>query len=157
MSEYKKILVYTDGSSLGNPGPGGYGVVMCYNGMEKEFSGGYKMTTNNRMEIMGVIVALRSLKEKCSVELYTDSQYVVNSIKLGWAKRWRAKGWKKSGNEKALNSDLWAELLELVDKHEMTINWVKGHAGHPENERCDILAKNAATAADLQEDRGYFL
>lgn len=140
----KTVEIYTDGACLGNPGPGGFGVVLRYSGHEKEISGGFADTTNNRMELQGVISGLLSLKEPCAVTLYSDSQYLVNSIEKGWAKKWRENGWRKADKSPALNKDLWEELLNLLKNHEVKIVWVKGHAGHPENERCDTLAVAAA-------------
>ena len=136
----KRVQVYTDGACSGNPGPGGWGAVLRYNGVEKELSGGERETTNNRMELCAVIFALEALKEPCEVELYSDSQYVGNALKLGWAKKWQAQGWMRNKKEKAQNPDLWERLLRQYDRHQVEINWVKGHAGHPENERCDRLA-----------------
>ncbi len=136
----KKVEIFTDGACSGNPGPGGWGAILRYNGVEKELSGGEANTTNNRMELSAVIFALAALKEKCEVTLFSDSQYVCNAITQGWAKKWRAQGWMRNKKEPALNPDLWAQLLDLCDKHEVHIVWVKGHAGHPENERCDRLA-----------------
>ena len=136
----KRVQVYTDGACSGNPGPGGWGAVLRYNGVEKELSGGERETTNNRMELCAVIFALEALKEPCEVELYSDSQYVCNALKLGWAKKWQAQGWMRNKKEKAQNPDLWERLLRQYDRHQVEINWVKGHAGHPENERCDKLA-----------------
>ena len=136
----KKVNIYTDGSCSGNPGPGGWGAVLVYNGVEKEMSGGSPQTTNNRRELTAVIEALKALKMPCDVVLTTDSKYVSDSVTKGWAKSWRAKGWKKSGGEKALNPELWSELLDLLDVHNVEFVWVKGHAGHPYNERCDTLA-----------------
>lgn len=140
----KHVEIYTDGACQGNPGPGGWGAVMRYKGTEKEISGGEKNTTNNRMELSAVIEALKLLKEPCRVTLYSDSQYVCNAIKLGWAKKWRANGWMRNKKEPALNPELWDELLKLCEKHTVEVVWVKGHAGHPENERCDALAVAAA-------------
>ena len=140
----KHVEIYTDGACQGNPGPGGWGAVMRYKGTEKEISGGEKNTTNNRMELSAVIEALKLLKEPCSVTLFSDSQYVCNAIKLGWAKKWRANGWMRNKKEPALNPELWDELLKLCEKHTVEVVWVKGHAGHPENERCDALAVAAA-------------
>ena len=134
------IYLYTDGAASGNPGPGGYGVVLRFAGIEKELSGGEKSTTNNRMELLGVITGLSALKEPCKVILTTDSKYVVDSITKGWVYGWKKKGWIKSDKKPALNVDLWEKLLPLLEKHDVTFNWVKGHAGHPENERCDRLA-----------------
>ena len=136
----KHVDIYTDGACSGNPGPGGYGAVLVYNGKEKELCGGDPQTTNNRMELTAVIEALRALKEPCSVTLTTDSKYVSDGITLGWAKSWKAKGWRKADGKPALNPELWEALLELLEKHEVEFVWVKGHAGHPYNERCDALA-----------------
>ena len=136
----RHVEIYTDGACSGNPGPGGYGAILVYNGREKELCGGEKMTTNNRMELTAVIEALKALKEPCSVTLTTDSKYVSDGITLGWARGWRARGWKKADGKPALNPELWSELLDLLDKHEVRFVWVKGHAGHPYNERCDTLA-----------------
>jgi len=140
----KQIEIYTDGACQGNPGAGGWGAVLRYKDTEKEISGGESNTTNNRMELSAVIEALAMLKEPCDVTLYSDSQYVCNGIKLGWAKKWQSNGWMRNKKEKALNPDLWERLLSLCEKHKMNIIWVKGHAGHPENERCDRLAVAAA-------------
>ena len=136
----KQVEIFTDGSCSGNPGAGGWGAILRYKGTEKEISGGEKATTNNRMELTAVIEALSCLKERCEVTLYSDSQYVCNGLTKGWAKKWKANGWKKSDKTQALNSDLWEKLLDLYDYHSVNIIWVKGHAGHPENERCDSLA-----------------
>ena len=140
----KQVEVFTDGACKGNPGPGGWGSILRYKGVEKEISGGEPHTTNNRMELTAVIEALRLLKEPCRVSLYTDSQYIANALTQGWAKKWKANGWMRNKKEKALNPELWDELLKLCDTHEIDVNWVKGHAGHPENERCDRLAVAAA-------------
>ena len=136
----KHVEIFTDGACSGNPGPGGWGAILRYKGTEKEISGGEPQTTNNRMELLAVISALKLLKEPCEVTLRTDSQYVSNALERGWAKNWQKNGWMRNKKEPALNPDLWQELLELYDKHNVTIVWVKGHAGHPENERCDRLA-----------------
>ncbi len=138
----KHVDIYTDGACSGNPGPGGYGAILVYGGREKELSGGEKMTTNNRMELTAVIVALEALKEPCKVTLTTDSKYVSDGISQGWARSWRAKGWKKADGKPALNPELWGRLLDLLDTHKVDFVWVKGHAGHPYNERCDTLAVN---------------
>ena len=140
----KTVDIFTDGACSGNPGPGGWGAVLRYNGHEKELSGGEAETTNNRMELCAVIFALEALREPCEVNLYSDSQYVCNALTQGWAKKWRANGWMRNKKEKALNPDLWERLLVLCEKHTVHVNWVKGHAGHPENERCDRLAVAAA-------------
>ena len=140
----KKVEIYTDGACSGNPGPGGWGAVLRYRSgekvYEKELSGGDAATTNNRMELTAFIEALGLLKEPCEVHYCSDSQYVINGLEKGWAKSWRARGWKKADKSPALNADLWAKALELAEKHTITYIWVKGHAGHPENERCDQLA-----------------
>jgi len=151
----KEVMLYTDGACLGNPGPGGYGIILIYGKERKELSGGFSLTTNNRMELTAAITGLRALKSKCDVTLYTDSQYLVNAINKGWAKKWRAKGWMRNRSEKALNADLWEELLALCEHHEVRFIWVRGHSGHPENERCDRLAQQAATGANLPPDTGY--
>ena len=139
----KTVYIFTDGACSGNPGPGGWGAVLRYNTSEKELSGGEKETTNNRMELTACIEALKILKEPCRVEVITDSQYVVNGITKGWAESWRRNGWKKADKKPALNSDLWELLLEQCERHEVNFNWIKGHAGHEENERCDRLAVGA--------------
>ncbi|MCL2578270.1 MAG: ribonuclease HI [Defluviitaleaceae bacterium] len=138
----KKIKIYTDGACSGNPGPGGYGAVLIYGSHRKEISGGEDMTTNNRMEIMGVIKGLEMLKEPCEVELYSDSRYVVDAIEKGWAVRWQKNNWMRNKKEPALNPDLWEVLLRLLRKNKVTFHWVKGHSGHAENERCDELARS---------------
>lgn len=139
----KHVFIYTDGACSGNPGPGGWGTILKYNGKEKVLSGGEKSTTNNRMELMAVIEGLSALKERCRVTVYSDSKYIIDAIQQGWAKKWRSKGWMRTNKDKALNSDLWETLLNLLENHEVDFVWVKGHAGHPENERCDRLAVNA--------------
>ena len=136
----KKIEIFTDGACSGNPGPGGWGAVLRYNGHEKELSCGYNLTTNNRMELLAAIVALEALKEPCNITLYSDSKYLVDSITKGWVYGWQKKGWIKSDRKKAQNIDLWQRLLGLLKIHTVEFVWVKGHAGHPENERCDELA-----------------
>ena len=136
----KHIELFTDGACSGNPGPGGWGAILRYNGVEKELSGGEKDTTNNRMELTAVIMGLKALKEPCKVTLTTDSKYVSDGISKGWAQSWKNNGWRKADKKPALNPDLWDELLNLLNLHEVEINWVKGHAGHPENERCDKMA-----------------
>lgn len=136
----KQVKIFTDGACSGNPGPGGWGAILRYGSREKELSGGERNTTNNRMELTAVIKGLEVLKEPCCVWLVTDSKYVADGVTKGWAKSWKKNGWKKSDKKPALNSDLWDRLLDLLDYHEVTVEWVKGHAGHPENERCDRLA-----------------
>ena len=136
----KQVYLYTDGACRGNPGKGGWGAILVYGKFRKEMSGGEPMTTNNRMELLGAINGLEALKEPCKVILTSDSKYVVDGITKGWARSWKAKGWKKGDGKPALNPELWDRLLALCDKHEVEFVWVKGHAGHPENERCDQLA-----------------
>ena len=136
----KTVSIYTDGACSGNPGPGGWGSILRYNGAEKELSGGEALTTNNRMELTGVIAALQALKEPCIVELYSDSKYVIDALEKGWAKGWQKKGWKKADRKPALNPDLWEILLALTERHEMHYHWVKGHADNEWNNRCDRLA-----------------
>jgi ribonuclease HI len=149
----KKVEIFTDGACSGNPGSGGFGVILRFNGVEKELSGGYKNTTNNRMEIMGAIAGLEALKEPCEVTLTTDSQYLVNAIEKGWVYKWKANGWMRNSKEEALNRDLWERLLKVMEKHSVRFQWIRGHAGHAENERCDRLAVLAASKGDLPEDK----
>jgi len=154
------VVVYTDGSSRGNPGPGGYGSVLVYadpQGMRhvRELSGGYRLTTNNRMELMGVIAALEALTRPCTVEVHSDSQYVVNAFNQHWVEGWQRRGWKTASKQPVKNPDLWKRLLAAVDAHDVSWIWVKGHAGHELNERCDELATTAADGSDLHEDTGY--
>ena len=147
----KQVNIYTDGACRGNPGPGGWGAILVYGTTEKEMSGGERTTTNNRMELTAVIAALSALREPCTVTLTSDSQYVINGIEKGWAKAWRARGWRKADKSPALNADLWASLLDLLDVHTVTFVWVRGHAGHPYNERCDRLATAVADSLRTQE------
>src|SRR5262245_50356490 len=150
----KSVDIFTDGACLGNPGPGGYGVILQYGDHRRELSGGYRRTTNNRMELMGAIKALEALKERCDVTLFADSEYVVNSLAKGWAVNWRAKGSRRKGGV-VPNWDLWQRLLELYEHHNVRLQWVRGHAGHVENERVDELAVAAARGTDLAIDGGY--
>ena len=136
----KQVDIFTDGACSGNPGPGGWGAILRYKGTDKEISGGEAQTTNNRMELTAVIEALRLLKESCEVTLWTDSKYVADGLGKGWAAGWKKNGWKKADKKPALNPDLWDELLSLNEKHSIKIQWIKGHASHPENERCDQMA-----------------
>lgn len=136
----KTVEIYTDGACSGNPGPGGWGAILRYGGAEKELSGGQTQTTNNRMELMGVISALQALKEPCRVELYSDSKYVVDALEKGWAVSWQKRGWIKSDKKPALNADLWQQLLDLCQMHQVNCHWVKGHAENKYNNRCDALA-----------------
>jgi ribonuclease HI len=155
MAEFKHVTIYTDGACIGNPGPGGYGVVLLYEGHRKELSAGFRKTTNNRMEIMAVIAGLLALKQRCRVELFSDSQYVVKTMTHGWAKRWRSEGWKRNKKDRALNPDLWEKLLDLCEQYEVDFKWVKGHNSNPENERCDKLSVGAASKSNLLIDEGY--
>ncbi len=136
----KTVTLYTDGACSGNPGPGGWGAILEYNGQQKELSGGEANTTNNRMELTAVIRGLQALKETCVVELYSDSKYVIDALEKGWAQSWREKGWRKADKKPALNPDLWETLLLLVQQHTLHYHWVKGHADNPMNNRCDALA-----------------
>jgi ribonuclease HI len=151
----KEINLYTDGASSGNPGPGGYGVILKYQNKQKELSGGFRRTTNNRMELMAVIEGLKSIKEKCKVNIYSDSKYIVDAIEQEWIYKWKRLGWKRNKKQKLLNPDLWKELFGLLQKHEVKLFWVRGHNGHPENERCDYLAVKASQQPDLPADK-YF-
>ncbi len=153
--EAGKVVIFTDGASTGNPGPGGYGAVLLFGKTRKELSGGFRCTTNNRMELLAVITALETLKQPAQVVLYSDSRYVVNAVTLGWARRWKARGWMRDSVNRAENADLWEALLPLLDLHAVTFLWVKGHASNPENERCDRLAVQAAHRKDLPVDAGY--
>ena len=136
----KQVTIYTDGACSGNPGPGGWGAILRYGAHEKELSGGEPSTTNNRMELLGAITALEALKEPCEVALYSDSQYLVKAINEGWAVRWRKNGWMRNKKDPAVNVDLWERLLKLLEEHDVTFHWVKGHAQNPMNNRCDALA-----------------
>lgn len=153
--ESDTVIIYTDGGASPNPGIGGYGIVLMKGRLRKELSAGYEYTTNNRMELLACIVALRALKESSNVKLHTDSKYVVDSISKGWAKGWQKKGWRKSDGKTAENIDLWKQLLELIAIYDVEFVWVKGHAGNVENERCDVLANQAKTAKKLLVDTGY--
>jgi ribonuclease HI len=151
----KNVNIYTDGGCLGNPGPGGYGVVLRYGEHEKRLSGGFRLTTNNRMEIMGAIVGLETLKGPCSVTLYSDSKYLVDAMSLGWVRRWKSNGWRRNKTDKAVNPDLWERLLTACERHTVKFVWIKGHAGHQYNEICDVLSKQAASSQNLPVDEGY--
>lgn len=154
-NEIPTIDLYSDGGAEPNPGRGGYGVVLAWNGKKKEFSQGYEMTTNNRMELLGVITGLEKLKTKSNVNVYTDSKYVINGIEKGWAKRWKSNNWYRNKKDKAINSDLWERLLDLISVHTVQFNWVKGHNGHVENERCDCLATQALRSDNLSVDSEF--
>ena len=155
MSELKRVHIYTDGACRGNPGPGGYGTILVFEEKRRELSGGFRRTTNNRMEILGVVAGLQTLRYPCEVTVTTDSKYVHDAIVKGWAKRWRANNWRRHTGEPAVNPDLWARLLDLCAEHKVKFEWVKGHAGHPENERCDALSVAASKLPDLPIDTGY--
>lgn len=151
----KKVSIYTDGACSGNPGKGGFGVILNYMGKIKEISRGFECTTNNRMELMAAIEGLKALKEPCEVTLYSDSKYLVDSIEKKWIESWQKKGWKNSKNEKVKNQELFEELIHLLDIHHVNFVWVKGHDGHAQNERCDFLATSAAKGDNLEIDYGY--
>ena len=155
MATKNHVTIYTDGACIGNPGPGGYGVALIRGENRREFNGGFRRTTNNRMELMGPIKALDTLNQGCRVTLHSDSKYVVDAIEKGWARRWRANGWMRNKRQRAVNPDLWGMLLDLCDKHEVEFRWVRGHANDPNNERCDQLANQAALRRDLPIDKGY--
>lgn len=147
------VSIYTDGACSGNPGPGGYGIILVDEaGRRKELSAGYKRTTNNRMELRAVIVGLEALKRPSNVRVVTDSQYVAHAIKDGWLKNWIARGWRKADKKPVLNVDLWKQLVPLLEMHEVIFEWIRGHAGHPENERCDELAVIASRESILLDD-----
>ncbi|MCH5276699.1 MAG: ribonuclease HI [Desulfovibrionaceae bacterium] len=150
----KLVKIHTDGSCLGNPGSGGWAAVMSYGGARRELSGGYAQTTNNRMEILGVIRALESLTEPCAVDLHTDSQYVAKAIQDRWLENWQRNGWLTAARKPVKNRDLWERLAALLTRHTVHFHWLKGHAGHAENERCDELARAQAARADLPPDPG---
>ncbi len=151
----KLVTIYTDGACIGNPGPGGYGAVLMAGGKRKELWGGFRRTTNNRMELMAAIVALEALKEPCQVKLYSDSQYMVESLNSGAVLKWQAKGWKRDKKQPAQNVDLWERLLEQTKRHSVTMEWVQGHAGDRENEVCDRLSNKAARRGSLPADEAY--
>lgn len=153
----KCVEIYTDGGCINNPGPGGYAAILLFGKHRKEISGGFRLTTNNRMELYAAIAGLNALKERCKVTIYSDSQYLVNAMEKGWALKWRAQQWwrdKKRG-ARALNPDLWEKLLQASGNHETNFRWLRGHAGSEENERCDELAKAAALSSDLATDIVY--
>ncbi|RUO65069.1 ribonuclease HI [Pseudidiomarina planktonica] len=154
MSQQKHVTIYTDGSCLGNPGPGGYGAVIEYGKHVKELAEGYRLTTNNRMEMLAAIKALAALTEGCVVELTTDSQYLRQGIQQ-WIHNWKRNGWRTASKQAVKNVDLWQQLDEQCQRHTIEWHWVKGHSGHPQNERCDVLARTAAESNKLQEDTGF--
>ena len=155
MSDHKQVDIYTDGACIGNPGPGGYGIVLKYGLNRKEASAGFRLTTNNRMELLGAIVGLRQLKMPCVVTVYSDSKYLVDTMVQGWVYQWRAKAWRRSKDAIVPNADLWIQLLDACKLHEVKFVWVQGHAGQPDNERCDYLSVRAVEGPDLLVDEGY--
>ena len=150
-----RVTIYTDGACSGNPGPGGYGAALRYGERTLEISGGFRKTTNNRMELLAIIEALALLNRRCEVTVFSDSKYIVDAVNKDWARRWRANGWRRNRRERALNPDLWARLLDLLDRHDVSVRWVKGHAGNAGNERADALAVAAAQGDDLAVDAEY--
>ncbi len=153
--EHDRVYIYTDGGALNNPGPGGYGVVLFYQGYRKELSGGFRLTTNNRMELLACITGLNSLKHSSSVTIYSDSKYIVDAIQNGWADRWNKNRWMRDNKQSVENADLWQQLLTALEKHDVEFVWVKGHAGKKENERCDELAGIEMRKQNLPADAGY--
>ena len=151
----RRVTIHTDGSCLGNPGPGGYAAILEYRGQERELSGGYRRTTNNRMEILAVIAGLEVLTERCSVVVCSDSRYVVDAIEKGWARKWKANDWMRNKRDRAINPDLWERLLSALDKHDVELQWVRGHAGNAGNMRADRLAVSAAKGKELPRDEGF--
>jgi ribonuclease HI len=154
-STMKKVIIHTDGGCKGNPGPGGYGVVMVCGKHRRELSAGFRMTTNNRMELRAAIIALQSLTEPCEVELHSDSKYLIDAISKRWIEGWQKKGWKTAAKQPVKNQDLWQLMLTAMARHTIDWRWVKGHAGHAENERCDVLANLAIKEKNLAEDVGF--
>lgn len=151
----KKVEIYTDGACTGNPGKGGFGAILIYNGTEKKISRGYRKTTNNRMELMAAVESLKLLKEPCNVELYSDSKYLTDAINKGWLESWAKNGWRKADKKKVLNVDLWQELRQMLEVHSVTFIWVKGHAGNKYNEICDVMAVDAYTLSAENIDENY--
>lgn len=149
------VTIYSDGACLGNPGRGGYGTVLIAGEHRREIQQGYRMTTNNRMELLGAIIGLESLKRPCSVDLYSDSTYVVNAMSKGWLAGWQQRGWRTASKQPVKNQDLWERMVAAADRHDVRWHWVKGHSGDPENERCDALAVDAANGGELLEDEGF--
>jgi ribonuclease HI len=155
MEALPKVTLYVDGACLGNPGKGGYAVVLCSGNHRRELSGGRRFTTNNRMELLAVIEGLKALKTRCSVLVISDAKYLVDSMEQGWARRWRQRGWMLTSRKPTSNADLWEQCLDLCEQHEVVFQWVRGHSGVAENECCDRSARQAALADDLPVDEGY--
>ena len=155
MDDLKHVIIYTDGACLGNPGPGGYGALLLHGDRRQHISGGYRLTTNNRMEIMAAIAALDALRFRRRVTLYSDSQYVVNAMSKGWARKWRTNGWMRNKDERAVNPDLWERLLQQCERHDVEFKWVRGHAGIDGNERADRLSMQGAQKPGLPPDIEY--
>jgi ribonuclease HI len=151
----KRVHVFTDGSCLGNPGPGGWAAIVTFGDAERVLSGGYARTTNNRMEIMAALAALEALKEPCEAVLFTDSRYLCDAVEKSWLGSWRKNGWKTASKKPVKNRDLWERLVPLLDRHAVTFRWLEGHAGHPRNERADALAREAASGSSLPPDGGF--
>jgi ribonuclease HI len=151
----KNVTIHTDGACLGNPGPGGWAAVLRHNDAEKELSGGFALTTNNRMEILAAIEGLEALNQPCRVDLHTDSQYLRDAVEKRWLAAWQRNGWQTSAKKPVKNKDLWLRLLPLLQKHQVSFHWVRGHSGNPDNERCDLLARVAAQQPGLEADSGY--
>jgi ribonuclease HI len=155
VTQKKRIHAFTDGSCIGNPGPGGWAAILRFNHVEKVLTDGYARTTNNRMEVMAALFALSALREPCKVELFTDSRYLCDAVEKRWLASWRKNGWKTAAKKPVKNRDLWERLIPLLEKHAVSFHWLEGHAGHPLNERADVLAKEAASAPSLQPDAGF--
>lgn len=150
-----RVQVYTDGACLGNPGPGGYAALLVFGDKSVEVGGGFRRTTNNRMELTAVIAALQKVKPSVPVTVFSDSKYVVDAMRLGWARKWRDKGWMRTPTERAMNPDLWSKLLELCEQRDVAFEWVRGHSGHPENEECDAKSVAWAKQTGLPADEGF--
>lgn len=155
MATDDEVTIYTDGSALGNPGPGGYGAILIHKKKRKEISGGFRLTTNNRMEILAIVESLTLLKKSCRVTIWSDSQYVVNAMTKGWIDGWQRKNWIKSDKKPVKNIDLWKRMIKVTQDHSIDFQWLRGHTGHEENERCDVLAKEGAQGENLPADEGY--
>ncbi len=155
MPELPPVTIYSDGACLGNPGPGGYGTVLLFGDQRRELSAGYRLTTNNRMELLGAIAGLEALTRPCRVELWSDSQYVVHAMTKGWLDGWQRRGWRTAKKEPVANQDLWLRMLRAIGEHQVDWQWVRGHTGNVENERCDVLAMTAASGGGLLDDAGY--